>query len=350
MMDQNFVFEQEIISKDESAIIEQIICENLKTLSRYNGITQRGQHAHHHACIKARFTVLPNIPTELNHGVFFKPQSFEALVRFSNGMWRDERRADAHGMAIKLLGVLGKKILPGREFETCQDFVLVDHPVYFTATLQEYLIFNKYFTKTIDFLKNWKSFQGFIPRLVGMIQASVMLRFYYRELFNRAREFSNHSPYSPLGTNYWSTTPYLLGQSCSVKYMARSRQQADGIVTSVDGLSQILRSHLKSGAACFEFGVHIQDDKTKQPIEDATVDWGANGARFVKLAILDIPQQEIHEFDSSNNLAENLEFSPWNSLPQHRPLGAINRARRDIYLTMAKLRHEANGISRTTIG
>ena len=39
---------------------------------------------------------------------------------------------------------------------------------------------------------------------------------------------------------------------------------------------------------------------------------------------------------------ENLSFNPWHSLPAHRPLGGINRARKVVYPALSKLRHERN--------
>jgi hypothetical protein len=39
---------------------------------------------------------------------------------------------------------------------------------------------------------------------------------------------------------------------------------------------------------------------------------------------------------------ENLSFSPWHSLPEHRPLGLVNRVRKVAYREISKLRHDLN--------
>jgi hypothetical protein len=41
-----------------------------------------------------------------------------------------------------------------------------------------------------------------------------------------------------------------------------------------------------------------------------------------------------HDIDAGGRveIAENLAFAPWHALPEHRPLGANNRARRIIYI------------------
>ena len=43
-------------------------------------------------------------------------------------------------------------------------------------------------------------------------------------------------------------------------------------------------------------------------------------------------------------LADTLRFNPWHSLPEHRPLGNQNRARRTIYATLADARQRMNAI------
>jgi hypothetical protein len=41
-------------------------------------------------------------------------------------------------------------------------------------------------------------------------------------------------------------------------------------------------------------------------------------------------------------IGERLSFSPWHGLKAHEPLGAINRARRQVYRTIAAVRNTAN--------
>jgi hypothetical protein len=50
-------------------------------------------------------------------------------------------------------------------------------------------------------------------------------------------------------------------------------------------------------------------------------------------------------FDSpeQDGFAGHLSYNPRHTLPEHRPLGGINRARRAVYLAISKLRHELNG-------
>ena len=91
--------------------------------------------------LRARFEVLPDLPAALRHGVFAEPRAFDAYVRFSNGKGWDDRLGDAHGMAIKLLGVPGEKLLEDEKDATTQDFVLFDNPVFFIKNVADYVPF-----------------------------------------------------------------------------------------------------------------------------------------------------------------------------------------------------------------
>jgi len=82
------------------------------------------------------------------------------------------------------------------------------------------------------------------------------------------------------------------------------------------------------------------------PIEDAGVTWSEEASPFRKVATIRIPAQ-IFDTEEQMKMAENFSFTPWHSLPEHRPLGSINRARRLVYETISKYRHETNNAPRT---
>ena len=80
--------------------------------------------------------------------------------------------------------------------------------------------------------------------------------------------------------------------------------------------------------------VQVQTDPHLMPIEDATVKWPERLSPYVPVARLRLPAQR---FDSDEQLAfaDVLRYNPWHSLPEHRPLGNSNRARRRMYAELA---------------
>jgi len=62
------------------------------------------------------------------------------------------------------------------------------------------------------------------------------------------------------------------------------------------------------------------------------------------LARIAIPKQS---FLAQNQLYDcvNLVFNPWNCLPEHRPLGSVNRMRLAVYLASRQARRKLNMVA-----
>jgi hypothetical protein len=67
--------------------------------------------------------------------------------------------------------------------------------------------------------------------------------------------------------------------------------------------------------------------------------------RFYKVATIHIPQQTF-DTPQQNEFCENLSFTPWHALPEHKPLGVTNRLRKVIYDHISRVRHEINDAKR----
>ena len=313
---------------DESAAFEAITEVNAAAAPSAPGQARRAQHAKHHGCVSATFTIRDDVPAQLALGLFSRPGgAYPARIRFSNGRQRDDRDKDAHGMAIKLLGVLGRKLLEGEEHENAQDFILVDSETFFTGELDDYVKLNQGLMRpgqsVLDKLKFGLWLVLRLPLLLRLLR------------------FAGRKPTSPLTQSYFSTLPCTIGGT-PVKWIAqpastRETRPLDG----ADGLAGALARDLAEAPFLFDFGADVQTDPPRQPIEDPTIAWSAVGARRVWLARIEIAAQAVAPHAA---LAEDIAFSPWHGLVEHAPLGAINRARKVTYRKLAIRRHELNGI------
>src|SRR5262249_45420660 len=151
-------------------------------------------------------------------------------------------------------------------------------------------------------------------------------------------------PDSPLRISYWSTTPSKLGP-LAVKYRASPDLAGAPPVPAIDSPERfrlVMAAHLAAAEARFAFSVQVQTDPVAMPVEDPTVAWDAP---WQKVAEIRIPPQT---FDTAEQLkfGEDLSFTPWHSRPEHRPLGGINRARKEIYRAISEQRHALNGVPR----
>jgi hypothetical protein len=107
-----------------------------------------------------------------------------------------------------------------------------------------------------------------------------------------------------------------------------------------DYLREALKSRLDKGPASFDFMVQVRDDPKKMPIENPQVAWRKQGS-FRKVATIEIPMQTF-DTPQRREFGDNLSFNPWRCLPEHRPLGGISRARRQVYRALSAFRHDRN--------
>lgn len=293
------------------------------------GIMRRDAHPKMHGVVKAEFIVEQDLPEELRVGIFKEPKTYQAWIRFSNqdgGIYPDIAR-DIRGMAIKLMGVPGDKLLEEEKHEQTQDFIVISTNVFVTRDAEE-------FGQLI------KSLTGSTLSKIGFFAT------HWRVVWNLIQSMKKFA--NPLQTRYWSTTPYLLGTN-AVKYSAIPHVNARDEIPGNPGddfLREAMIRQLAAGDALFDFTVQLQVDAETMPIEDPGKTWDENVSPFRKVATIRIPRQEF-DSDKQREFGENLSYSPWHSLAEHRPLGGINRARKVVYAFISTFRHQQNHVPRT---
>lgn len=281
-----------------------------------NGVIPRFNQPKTIACVSAEFCVHEDIPEELKQGVFARPVSYPAILRFANATNRDDSKKDVRGLSIRLSNVKGE-VLWGESGK--QDFVLNSYPALFVATPEDFL----------DFIR---------ARQQGKLKMFMFFLKHLKSLCTVIRSRKNHL--SPLGIRYWSAVPFSLSDQ-AVKYsvIPCSEFQATQVVDAGENqLRAAIKAHLQQGPARFYFAVQKQTDLKSMPIEDASVIWDEMVSPFITVATIKIENQD---FDDPEALAvcERSSFNPWQSLIAHEPLGRMNQVRRLVYANAAQLRN-----------
>jgi catalase len=306
----------------------------------------RGAHPRHHAIVKAEFRVEPNLPPDLRKGLFATGKTYKAYVRFSNaGGAPHDGMTDFRGMAIKVMGVEGEKLLPREVPEneaTTQDFHLTNFPTFFAKDPEDLL---KFLRKRRE-IREVQVAQRGVPldkdKQKGLDELNTQLKKDF-PVINGAGVIRN-----PFRVSYFSQTPYALGSDTVVKYQARPRltespvSETEAMTKDKFYLRQAMVETLKGGEdVWFDFMVQRQTDQNAMPIEDPRLEWKSP---FEPVATIRIPAGQEFESAAQMRFAENISFSPWHSLKEHEPLGELNKARRDVYRDMARFRHHHNQV------
>jgi hypothetical protein len=81
------------------------------------------------------------------------------------------------------------------------------------------------------------------------------------------------------------------------------------------------------------------------PVEDVTVEWPEALSTYVTVAKVRLPQQDISG-EANQEQMDATSITPWRVTEEHRPLGNIMRARKEVYRQSSIIRHELNHQSR----
>ncbi len=307
-------FAEEEVNPNEEAIISEMVrlmIERQEKRHKAGTVAKRFLHGKSLGVANAIFTI-NELPSELSVGLFSYPKEYRAVVRFSNGTFSPDMYdivGNVRGLAVKLFGVPGKKLLTGEETSSELDFILANDPAFFVSKIED-----------MQLLVQGK-FLEILMKSSGTI--------------GRALAASNKLVTSTLDIDYFSQVPYRFGdKACK---FSLSHDSNSGIIPNVfdkDYLRHGLEKQLRKEQQTFTFNMQFQEPGDS--LSDSTKRW--NGP-FVPLAELRLLQtnKEINETDG-----EDLSFNPFRTIAEHEALAWPGRLRKAIYAADFKWRNEIN--------
>ncbi len=338
---------QEIIPAGEEKIIADISDLLTHKLSeQYKGEKfLRDTHPKANACLHATFNVDKDIDPAYQHGVFQPGASHPVWMRLSNAVEEvtSDYDKDFRGFAMKLTQVNGERVsmsalprvngerqlLPSGDEKHTQDFLFLGHDAFFAANPQDFFEF---------FSDSFFKFALTHPKGV------------YNIIDGEQRVVN------PLNIKWNSVTGYALGDANAdgvypqvVRYAMQSCAINTGEAPNEDKpdyLSENLSKQLSGdGKGCLDFYIQKQVNAEAMPVENALVAWDQELSPFIKVARINIPAQ-VFTSQEQKDFCENISFNPWHGLVKHKPLGGINRARREVMKDISDERLMQNGVTR----
>ncbi|MCO4764532.1 MAG: hypothetical protein KC502_23685 [Myxococcales bacterium] len=278
----------------------------------------RALHYKAHGGLLATFRVLPDLPEWTRVGIFETPAEFPTYVRFSNGSggFQRDTEPDVRGIAVKLVGVPGKKII--HPDAVTQDFLAILSPSGPFETPEE-------FVGLVHALSGNKFMA--LPRLIGTFG------FRLGSVLGQLKKGLANQAASMVGPTFNSSLPIKWGDY-AVKYSFEPLGfPTSEPVTERNGYRADLHKRLADGPVRFAFRVQgfVSEDKT--PIEHYPTEWLEEDAPWVTVGELEIHQQASTEEETDGLAAyiESLVFDTWHAPEAFRPVGALQRARNHAY-------------------
>jgi len=345
----------------EPAQIDETTALTEKLLGRrYAGKPRvlRGVHPKDHGCVEATFTVSESLPPEYQVGVFRKPgEVFQSAIRFSNAAplvlpdclpeagpgGVPVRTHGSRGMAVKLYGVFGSRLVPG-DRERTQDFLMINQPFFAFANAEDYAALNRVIFEDME------KPDRFFQRMGSPDPAVAMRAKRTLGIFQSIKSGSSAAPYqapplSPFDNTYFGAAPFSFGEGRVMRFAAKPVNPMTGDLGAAVNDPNYLRNALlkRMGEAggkdiCFDFQIQVRRADQLKPeddIEDACRAWDDP---FVTVARIAIPSTQDIASPERQEFCETLFYTPWHGLDEHRPLGSINRLRQAVYEKSAELR------------
>jgi hypothetical protein len=155
-------------------------------------------------------------------------------------------------------------------------------------------------------------------------------------------------PENLLLSTYWTMGAVRHGAYIAKVRVAPVQEYADRVVWRVfdpanapDIFRPGLVTELRERPFEFDIQVQLCVDLDHMPVEDLTVAWSETLSPFVTVAKLRLPVQDIGGDDNFEKM-DSTSMTQWRCTEDHRPLGNIQRARKEVYRQSSILRHQLN--------
>jgi hypothetical protein len=308
----------------------------------------RGAHAKCHGVVKGQLQVYDNPPEELRQGLFKTPKTYPLIIRYSTslpGIVHDGVAA-FRGMALKIIGVPGKKLLPGWEDAMTHDFIVANYPTLPTGAIKSYFYQSAFGEKAMKLPEE-------VLRIVTTIMrggSAVLRTVGIKTIGGVAGQSLPETNF--LGETFYSTGAQRYGDyvaKLSVAPLSDSLKAltGKGINTfNKNALRDLIVDYFRHHSAEYEFRVQLCTDLKRMPVEDASVEWPEDESPYRGVARITVPAQDVFSPERRVYADDVLSFTPWHCLPEHQPLGSIMRVRKSVYEASSVFRHRLNSVKR----
>jgi hypothetical protein len=318
---------------DEEAYLDSIIStfeKQMRGLWKPGGF-ERGGNTKTHGIVRGEFIVHDNLPEKFLRGIYARPQTYRAWVRFSGPgpyITPDIDDVGFMSISIKLMDVPGPKLMDEEKFTL--DMFGVSTPTFVTPDTKANAQLQ------IESLKNAQMFYFLNfhrPHILDMIMQGLWVK----------------TQSSPFEAPYFSCVPYLLGEGQAMQYSVWPKSEKRTPIPRLplrppdDYLRDAMVASLAEGDVEFDIRLQLQTDPYLMPIENNAVLWPEKLSPRVSVATLRLPRQKFNS-PAQMGFAKQLSYNPWHCIAEHRPLGNQSRARRRMYAELSKLRHTMNKV------
>ena len=314
------------------------------------GRAVRFAHAKSYGIVRASVEIERGLAPEYAQGIYAIPATYEAVIRFSNGLGHlgpDAMLGPIFGTGLKLLDVPGHSILENDARSSNFDYAMINAPAFFANTAKDYVVIERLFDALPGVLLDPRTAKTWLHDFVTSGGTLPPDKWLWDELF--AFMSLIKTPWqNPLLATYWTEGAVRHGEYVAkLRITAEPSAAAQVRIRDPDPLTdpEAVRDSLVAaiGEHDFTFDLEAQlcVDPLRMPIENTSIEWSEMLSPFTKIATVHIPRQDISS-PVNLDIADRISISPWRTRDDHIPIGEIMTVRRAVYRRSAELRRQIN--------
>lgn len=327
--------------ENERELIQQV-CQTINKVQEHNFSHHRhafrGTHVKTQAIVKGFMTVEKDLPKYLAQGIFSNSgKTYLPAIRYANepSFLQDDRTSGPRGCGMKVFGVDGPGSFmdPASEETQTQDFTFNNAPLLELTDLPTTLEIFQIRERNFDNPENLKAELN--------KRKDKDLQFAPASLPNQ--HFMSYTMYSQSAYRYGDyVAKYALFPSGHFQQQlaekAKVTEESDPEQHSI-----WLREYFASHSADFEFRIQLCRSLSEQSVEDCSKPWDEEKYPFETVARLTLPAgQDVFDPRRRSCWDDHMKLNVWYGLEAHRPLGSVNRLRKEVYKASVRKRAEIN--------
>jgi catalase len=315
--------------------------------SRYRH-AYRPVHAKSHGVLLGTLEVLPNLPEHLAQGLFARTETYPVILRFSTnpGDMLADSVSSPRGLALKVLKVNGPKVA-NHSSEQTQDFVCINADTFTAPDPKAFLKQIKSFDKNLETPEGVKHAVSVAARATNAVLKAIHLP-------SSTLEGIGSSATHILGESFSTVAPLRFGSYVAKIGLAPGSENLKQLTgKSIDlgadynALELLIKDFFQSEAGVWDVKAQlaltsIGGNKDEFAIEKADQKWPEEKSPWQVIARLSVEPQNSYSDARQLFVDEQLSFSPWHALEEHRPLGGVMRSRLKAYEEAIRYRAQRN--------
>jgi len=314
------------------------------------GRAVRFAHAKSYGIVRASVKIETGLAPEYAQGIYAVPATYEAVIRFSNGLGHlgpDAMLGPIFGTGLKFFNVPGHSIIENEAGVSNLDYAMINAPVFFANTAKDYVVLERLFDALPGALMDPRTAKTWLHDFLtrgGTLAPDEWLWDEFLVVISLGK-----APWrNPLLASYWT-----MGAVRHGLYVAKLRispEPSAGAQVRIRDLDPLTNSEAVRDSLVADIGEHdytfeleaqLCVDPLRMTIENTSIEWSEKLSPFTKIATIHIPKQDI-SLPVNLDIADRISISPWRTRDDHTPMGQIMTVRREVYRRSAEVRRQIN--------